>query len=235
MKIYARQIAPEYQESPLFNGDDFFPDNINVYGNNRMNEHCTELFNRVWNVLYNGDLLDEWEKMNNGAGWYNSWADALADMMPPEGRAAYTRDERKNNIPEILKRFSECPSSMEESIICEALEVVTGKSWDYKTIRGCCQGEWQNVVYPSEEWTSKSLEAFETEYFNNGSEWIIHNEAEAPEDPADISGYSVYCHGWNDDQIKAEILDLVDASPDDEVILYKFDGYLEIPVYILAG
>ena len=31
MKIYAKQVSPEYQESPLFLGDEFFPDNIAVY------------------------------------------------------------------------------------------------------------------------------------------------------------------------------------------------------------
>lgn len=35
MKVYARQISPEYQESPLFMGEEFFPDNIAVCGNHR--------------------------------------------------------------------------------------------------------------------------------------------------------------------------------------------------------
>lgn len=235
MKIYARQVSPEYQESPLFHGDEFFPENINVYGNDHYNEHCSELFNRVWNVLYHGELLDAWEDLNNGSGWYNSWAEALEDLMPPEGRAAYTRDERKNKIPELLKRFSECPSSMEESIICEVLEVVTGKSWSYRMIRGCCQGDWQKILYPSDEWTSESLEVFETEYFNTGSEWIVHDEDTEPENPDDISGYSVYCIGWNDDKIKAEILEAAGGSSEDEVILYKFYGYRNILVYSLVG
>lgn len=235
MKIFARQIAPEFQESPLFHGDEFFPDNINVYGNDRYNEHCMEIFNTVWNVLYHGELLGEWEKLNDhGSGWYNSWAEALEDIIPPKGRAAYTRDERKNKIPELLNRFSECHSSMEESILCEVLEIITGKSWGHSTIRGCCQGDWQKVVYPSDEWTKAALEEFETEYFNTGSEWVIHDEDGEPKDLGEISGYNMYCHGWNDDQIRAEILK--EAGKDgDEVILYKFDGYREIPVYTLVG
>lgn len=234
MKIYARQIAPEHQESPLFLSDEDFPENINVYGNSDFNEHRSELFNRVWNVLYNGELLDEWKKLNDGGcGWYNSWVEALEDMMPPDGRAAYTRDERKK-IPELLKRFSECPSYMEESIICEVLEVVTGKSWSYRTISGCSQSDWQRVVYPTDEWTEKSLEVFEMEYFNMGSEWIIHDEDSEPENPEDITGYSMYCYGWNDEQIKAEILAEV-GSEGDEIILYKFSGYQNVSVYSLVG
>lgn len=46
MKIYAKQIAPEYQESPLFL-DDFFPDDIAVCGNRDYKERCPELFKIV--------------------------------------------------------------------------------------------------------------------------------------------------------------------------------------------
>lgn len=236
MKIYARQVSPEYQESPLFiMGEEFFPDNINVYGNRDYNDHCTENFTKVWNALNNGELLDAWEDMNDGGNcWYNSWTEALEDLMPPVDRAAYTRDERKNKIPNLLKRFNECKKWEEESILCEVLEVVTGKSWSYSTIRGCCQGDWQKVVYPSDEWTSESLDAFETEYFNTGSEWIIHNEDGEPENPEDIDGVSMYCHGWNEDQIRAEILSEF-GKEGDEVVLYKFEGYRRIAVYSLVG
>lgn len=33
MKIYAKQISPEYQESPLFLGDEFWPEGIILDGN----------------------------------------------------------------------------------------------------------------------------------------------------------------------------------------------------------
>lgn len=42
MKIYAKQVPPEYQESPLFLGDEFFPDDIAVCGNRDYMEHCPE-------------------------------------------------------------------------------------------------------------------------------------------------------------------------------------------------
>ena len=122
---------------------------------------------------------------------------------------------------------------MEESILCELLEIVTGKSWSYRTISGCAQGDWQRVIYPTDEWTEKSLEAFEMEYFNMGSEWIIHDGDSEPENPEDITGCSVYCHGWSDDEIKAEILAEF-GSEGDEVVLYKFSGYHYIPTYSLA-
>ena len=66
MKIYALQVDPEIQESPLFLDKEFFPENINVFGNRYYDAHCTAVFARVREVLYSGDLLDEWGKLNSG-------------------------------------------------------------------------------------------------------------------------------------------------------------------------
>lgn len=234
MKIYALQVDPEIQESPLFFDEEFFPEDINVFGNRYFDAHCTDVFTRVREVLYSGDLLDEWDKLNSGGrGWYSSWKEALEDLLPPEGREAYTREERKTRIPELLERFHSCRTREEDSVICEVLGVVTGKVWSHKTIRGCSQGDWQNVIYASDDWTPEQLNAFETEYFNTGSEWIIREEAPEPgELPDGVNGFSLYCHGWSDEQIKAEIRAEA-GNEGDEVLLYKFAGYKKIPVYSL--
>lgn len=58
MKIYAKQIAPECQESPLFL-DGFFPDNIAVCGNRDYKERCPELFKIVKAVLNDGEFDPE--------------------------------------------------------------------------------------------------------------------------------------------------------------------------------
>lgn len=81
-----------------------------------------------------------------------------------------------------------------------------------------------------EEWSHEELDHFETEYFNTGSEWIVHDEEAEPESPEDINGYSIYCHGWNEDQIRQEIADAEDKKPE-EVVLFAFETYARIPVY----
>lgn len=40
-KIYAKQVPPEYQESPLFYGD--WPENVFVFGNRHYNQHAERL------------------------------------------------------------------------------------------------------------------------------------------------------------------------------------------------
>ena len=46
MKIYARQVAPEYQESPLFLNE-FFPDNIILDGNRNYCSHTTPEYEHI--------------------------------------------------------------------------------------------------------------------------------------------------------------------------------------------
>ena len=57
MKTFARQISPEYQENPLFLGEDFFPDNIAVCGNRDYCEHLPATFEKVREVLTAGKKI----------------------------------------------------------------------------------------------------------------------------------------------------------------------------------
>ena len=59
MKIYARQINPAHQESPLF--FDYFPDNTAVFGNRDFGEYMPDVVRRVREVLESGELDEEIE------------------------------------------------------------------------------------------------------------------------------------------------------------------------------
>ena len=223
--IIAKQVPPEYQESPLFLCD-CFPENIAVYGNRHYNEHCPEVFNNVWDALYHGELLEAWENINdNGNGYYYKWADALNDIVPPsDARGPYTREERKEKWPDIVQRFyyAGYNSYEEDTALCDALELMTGEKWETGTIRGCVQREWQNIAYPVNQWSREALNAFEMEYFNTGTEWVVNYE-DTP--------IRVYCYSYDDEQIKTEIAEAVgvDAA---EITLYAFDGWSHSAIYV---
>lgn len=223
MEIYARQIAPEYQESPLDWGD--WPENIEIFGNRSYKRRVSDLFDRLPAAL--DELAAVWDNMQ--AGEYNGacWAAELRDVAPPEGRPEYTREERRDVWPALLRRWD---GREDEQLLCDALELITGRGWDWKTLRGCCQRDWQYCIYRVDDWDAASLERLEAEYFNTGSEWIVHDEENAPEAPEDVSGYSVYCTGWNDEQIRQEIADAAGGVAAD-VVLYKFTGYARIATY----
>ena len=222
MKIYARQINPAYQESPLFLGDEFFPEDIAVCGNREYIEHCPEVFNRVYSVLSAGELAELLEDNKSWKNWYKNITGAITDFLPPEKEKYSTKDI--GALKRLVLQYAQCSSREENSILCAVLSIVTGRKWDYRMISGCVQSEWNYIYYPADEWSKAALEAFEAAYFNTGSEWIVDEGDFNPDEdnPEEISGYSIYCTSWNDEGIKQEIADSSGMDIDD-VILFPFE------------
>ena len=214
MRVYAKQVPPEYQESPLFMED--WPEDVYVFGNRSYNQHAERL-EEIRAALQ--DLADEWENLNDGGrGYYGSWIEALNDILPPDyERGEYTRAERLE-LAKLAAQFEWCGSDAENDILCDVLEIITGRQWENNTSRGCCQGDWQEIIYPA-EYGRAWLEEFETEYFNTGEEWRI-NEG----DPDSGDNYYFYSHGWNDALIRQEIAEAAGVDPGD-VVLFKFTGW----------
>ena len=233
MKIYAKQVQPEYQESPfyLFGPDEIYTDVI--FTGNRQ---------------YKGRTIPEYDKIRAGldeltncidtdgkfipGGWYDNITEAINDLLPaPLHKARYsTRD---------VKAWREIATEWyiltdETQAICRALQLVTGKEYESATIRGCSQGDWQEILFPVEEYDRDALAILEADYFNTGTEWLIHDESNDPEGPEEISGYSVYCYGWNSDQIRQEIADAAGAAAD-AVTMYEYAGSYTLPKYNKVG
>jgi hypothetical protein len=219
MKIYAKQVPPEYQQSPLFM--DEWPENVFVFGNRDFIDHSSRLED-IRRAL--DDLAAAWDDLNSGApAYYNSWIDALNEHTPRDDGREYTRAERLQFI-ELANDYCES-SSDERELLCAALELITGQEYENDTIRGCSQGDWQEIIYPAEygrEW----LCDFETEYFNTGAEWRISEN-----DPENDDNYYIYTHAWRDDDIRAEIAAAAGVEPCD-VILYQFTGWSRSPEYM---
>lgn len=230
MKVYAKQVSPEYQESPLFLGNEFFPDNIAVFGNRDYIEHCPEVFERVYTVLSVGELAEVLEDRNGWKDWYKNITEAITDYLPPEKAKYSTKDI--GALKKLVLQYAECSSSEEDSILCAVLSVVTGQEWNCKIISGCCQSDWNYMYYPVANWSREALKVFEIEYFNTGSEWIIDDGEFDPENdsPLNINGCSVYCTSWSDEGIRKEIADAEGVDPAD-VVLYAFEGWSRTAQY----
>ncbi|MGN0629530.1 MAG: hypothetical protein ACI4IW_07890 [Oscillospiraceae bacterium] len=244
MKIYAKQVPPEYQESPafLFGIEECFPGVI-FDGNDHYTSHTTPEYEQI--MQYLNAMAGAWEDANI---YYIYDSDAHDYTKHYKSKPDYTIGEilheygfyRNDGKPWNNKQKHQWRVIMEnddlsdDEAICAALELMTGKKHDCTTIRGCCQGEWQDIIFPADEYSDNAIEILETEYFNTGSEWIIHDESSDPETPEEISGYSVYCYGWNADKIRAELADAAGVDPGD-VILYEYAGSYTMPKYELAG
>lgn len=130
------------------------------------------------------------------------------------------RDYNSHTTPEfdaIYDRFDG------EKRILRALHLMTGKRYEKCTIRGFCQGEWQDVYFPLADYNRNDIDILEIEYFNLGSEWNITTE----EDP---DGYYKYCYKYGADAIRAEIASAEGTTPEN-VVLLEFDGWSRAPKY----
>lgn len=230
MKIYAKQVAPEWQENPLFI-EGCFPDNIAVCGNRDYTAHLPELFEKVQTVLTQGELAEVLEYPKEWANWYKNATEAINEYLPPENGKKYSTNAI-HALRCLVLDYSCCACSRENEILCKVLSIVDGRAWDWQTIRGSCQGDWQEVFFPVDEWNKEALADFETQYFNEGTEWLVDDGEYDPKNdsPLNINGYSIYCTSWNEDGIRQEIADAEGTSPEN-VVLYAFEGYTQIPKY----
>lgn len=219
MKIYATQIPPEYQESPLL---DDWPENVYTYGNRNFCARGIETIENIKNNMYNA--ADELKRLMEGefTSCEYSLIEILNDFVPCDSGRKYSRPERLN-WRELLLAFDNGTIDNDDAITA-ALTLITGDEYNTATIRGCCQSDWENVIFPK-KYGTEWLKNFETEYFNTGSEWNI-SEGE----PDGYETYCLYAHGWDDDEIRAEIADAAGVTPDN-VTLYKFTGWSRTAEY----
>ena len=230
--IYCKEVAPELQESPLFH-DDLFPDNITLTGNRDYKSHETELFSRVHEVLQAGELTEVLEDIENGGYYsnvYRSFTEAVNDLLPPEKDKYSTKDIHA--LKTLVKAYQKARRQDENGPICQVLSIVSGVKYDWKTLRGCCQGDWIECFYPVAEWSREALDDLETEYFNTGSEWIVDDGEFNPDEDSllNINGCSIYCHSGSDDGIKQEIANSFGGVAAD-VVLYHFARWSRSAVY----
>lgn len=217
-KIYARQVPPEYQESPLQQCDEY-PENVFVFGNRDFFGHRAEEIEEIREALEN-IAADFDENERHPASDFDVW-DMVENYIPAKADGT---PWVVGNIMLIMKYALELTESAldryeEYEIIANTLELIHGEEFRVCLLRGCCQRDWQWCIYPA-AYGDTFREVFEAEYFNTGSEWTIHEGDDEPEEPDDIDGYTMYCTG----DPRAEIAEAHGVNPAD-VDLYEFDGY----------
>lgn len=237
-KVYARQVNPEYQDAHLFYissksrewvwEDEYYKD-IAFMPLRGYYDTMPAAVERVRDVLETGELADVLDDIQRGPGYWGYDAydgritRALADYLPAEkanGKGYSTREVKR--LGELVSEYG-MYSKDETRILCAVLSIMTGRVWDWREIRGCCQGDWREIVFPVDQYDDDDIKRLESEYFNTGTEWIIHDSNDEPKSAEDIDGYSVYCHRWGLDSIRQEIAEHAGCTPED-VEMYKYSG-----------
>lgn len=235
MKIYVRQVNPEFQGRGIFDNELNGVEHINVCGNTDYKEHTSNVFKRVKSALDNGELAEAIKDIETD-GYYSSFyktiTEVFNDLLKRNDGKNYSR-RQIGKLKQLILKYDDCKSSEQDHLLVDVLSIVTGEEWDYKMIYGNRQSDWNTVYYPVQYWTKESLEAFEIIYFNTGSEWIIHDGDMEPTSPEEIDGLTCYCVSWNDDGIKKELAEAAGGNAED-VILYKYRESTCISTYKIA-
>jgi hypothetical protein len=216
MRVYAKQVPPEHQQSPF----EYDPaGGLYVWGNHRLQEYGKEEMGRLWVHLC--EAAEDLDGRRRRRPREQTWSEALHELFPKDS-GSWSRAERVR-WAEILKNPGDVYGRPKYALLCAALELLTGKAWDWRTITGCCQGDFQLIVYRPDWWPPEALERLEAEYFNTGSEWLCTtDDNETP--------LSVYCYAYDSDGLRAEIADAMGCDPGD-VTLYHFDGWARTASY----
>lgn len=237
MKYKALQIAPEYQDS----GWDWYTDDDgrlwSVVSDDR-GRYCldsaTAHFKRAFKIVDNYDRgyyeshMNEWFDDVIEAFYDNEGKDvcALCGLAQPKWQDA--RQAAKRAIRDYCK---ECDIHRGDDIVTATniLSAVTGIKFYIRGIRGCCQGDYAQLIIPEVEATENYIDEIEARYFNQGEEWNI----ECDEDELCIS--NAYTHGYKKEDKLKQIREQCDISDKDEIELYEFDGWEKTPKYKLAN
>ena len=218
-KVYARQVPWEWQESP-WDDEQLKIDKAALYGNRSYGRYVFDEFEQVVKALEEMD----WEDVGT-ARLYSTEQEMLLDYVPPVGRDSYT-DEEIEAWKFACQMYNPNYGRNEQWGICMGLTLMLGKEYDYKTLRGSCQSDWIYFIYPADLYDDEAVRCLETEFFNTGEEWIVHDEETVPECAEDVQGYSIYVY----DNTRKEIAEAEGVDPED-VVLWEYDGMRQVPKY----
>lgn len=230
MKIYARQINPEYQENTFFEDFEYcYTEDLIICGNKYFKKMIRDDYALVLEILNDGYLADTLDNIVNYNSHYefDTCAEAIEYYFNDVQWSGEPTYEDYAIITEVLLDQHSFNSA---EAFCKLLTVVTKREWNCKEIYGCAQGDWNNVFYVKSNYSDEALKEIETLYFNLGSEWIVHDYDEIPECAEDIEGYSIYCTNYDEKRFFCTEFN----TSADEIVLYKFDGYKRVPKYSLC-
>ena len=126
--IYVRVRENEYVDTSIYM--EGFLDGVCIYGNRRYYFWGDEDDRRLYDNI-------------------NKYLDDDSDI---EDIKYYCRvdDEQANEIHDILDKCYHQRIITEDELFPDIMEAVTGQKYYHSTIRGVCQGDWAECIYPEE-------------------------------------------------------------------------------------
>lgn len=210
--IYAKKIKAEYTVSPFDTYEEAF--DCAIEGNDDLYSWKSFEYSNVKDVLDEGSIflfMEETTDFNELKAYFDDQFCILHDL-------------KEDEVALLKKSILDYEPHSDSTALCKILTVITGSEWDWRTIRGSVQREWNIFYYNTKVWSEEDIRRLEIEYFNLGTEY----ECSYSEDMKDSEW--IYCHGSSWDEDKQEILDYFKA--DDATLLEDnyddgtYEGYL---------
>ena len=91
--------------------------------------------------------------------------------------------------------------------ICNVLNLIFGGNWQHGVIRGCCQGDYADVIYNASVISKEEVNYIEAVCFNTGYELGVIEDTDKEPDEIDASDvdYWDYTDKYRDDDIKKQM------------------------------
>lgn len=235
MYIYAKQIPPE-SILPVDPFEDDMNDHVAVFGNPCFKSHIPSFIGKIIEFITEEEPI--FEIINN-----DTVAGTFSEHIAGTDAAKEYVDGYAEKLAQFLTAYdqSELNEKSVNDITCEILAVITEfNEWKHTTIRGSCQSEWQEIIYPTGLYTSEAIQNLSQMYWNECDQWLtIVTDEKITIDPETADEHTIWddadamlvnTFGWNDESIAEEIKNET-GSETDSVILLKFTGYKRVPLY----
>lgn len=162
-KLFIDQCIDTYGDGYEIECNDGYYDNIIVIGSR---DFC-EINNSEYGELYDAikkradDMSGEIMDINDGVNdYYETIPEAVADMLDVENITGEQAAAVKNAAAAYWNNkinFNEYAAAL--------LTALTPHKWECDTLRGCCQGDWINILYPADVYSDTAISEYGCYFF----------------------------------------------------------------------
>jgi hypothetical protein len=245
---YAVQISPEAQEWAFdfdIRDDEGFNNDFAIYGNRDFGGYKPERIEKLIDSYERGYIEEALFDPKNS--YYNEWknsTEAMNELCPKDNGKSWSGREIKamrDSIKNITNRASSYHNDVD--VMADLMSIITGHKWERRTISGCSQSDWNELIYDTERISKEYANIIEKAYFNECSEWMVIdddlNEGLSAEEVQEhyyngTCGFCGFAYDWTAEGIRKEIADMLGVKPE-QVTMYRHDGYTRTSKYKLVA
>ena len=220
-KIYAAEIDSEH-----FDSEAYYPelaavdDDVSILGNPRLFGVNVAMVADVQNAL--NDCVSDFQDPDVGEEDRHTMIYYECGYL----MGGEPTDDQLKRLYDSVDRYAKIGVMSEDEEICDLLEIIHGEPFVRRTIRGCCQGDWNGCYLPASK--LDLLPYVEAVYFGTGTELAIapleNAEGKSAEEITkailkSLDHYYYYTELSDPAEIKKRVAESEGADPEDVALI----------------